>query len=147
MATLRFNFRGVGESEGDYSGSFGEADDARAAASHLLRETRLDSVTLAGYSFGAMVALLAGHDHPAVSHQVAIGLPVTMFDTGFLAGCSKPSLFVLGDRDPYCPYDALERLVDSLPAPKRLVRVPGGDHFLVGFEDRVAEAVESFLCD
>src|SRR5262245_47291491 len=62
VATLRFNFRGVGDSEGRYGAGVGEADDARAAVALLRERARVSQVTLAGYSFGAMVALRAGHD-------------------------------------------------------------------------------------
>lgn len=145
MATLRFNFPGVGASEGSYSGFFGETEDARAAVDLLRTKGGIGEVALVGYSFGGMITLLAGHDHPAVRELVVIGMPTTMFEIESLSACSKPKLFVLGDRDRFCPMKSLESLVDSLPPPKRLVALAGADHFFVGFEDRVAEAVASFL--
>jgi hypothetical protein len=144
IAALRFDFRGVGRSEGAYGGGVGEAEDARAAVAFVRERTGLGSVTLAGYSFGALVALLAGHDDPGVDRLAAIALPATMFDTGFLAACTKPRLFLLGDRDQYCPYPALERVVAALPEPKTLRCLHGADHFLSGYEDEIANQVARF---
>lgn len=144
-ATLRFNFPGVGASEGSYSGYFGETEDARAALTELRNRSGISEVALVGYSFGALITLLVGHDHPGVRDLAAIGLPTTMFEIEALTACNKPKLFVLGDRDRFCPLGMLETLVASLPPPKRLVTLAGADHFLVGFEERVAETVETFL--
>jgi alpha/beta superfamily hydrolase len=144
VATLRFNFRGVGESEGRYSGTL-EIEDARAAVA-LLRE-RLPGapVALGGYSFGAMVALAAGHDHPDVDRLFAIALPVTMFDASAILPSTKPKLFVTGDRDPYCPYAALESLVASLAGDNRLVPLAGADHFLAGYGEALGDTVAGFV--
>jgi alpha/beta superfamily hydrolase len=144
VATLRFNFRGVGESEGRYSGTL-EVEDARAAVA-LLRE-RLPGapVALGGYSFGAMVALAAGHDHPDVDRLFAIALPVTMFDASAILPSTKPKLFVTGDRDPYCPYAALESLVASLAGDNRLVPLAGADHFLAGYGEALGDTVAGFV--
>ncbi len=144
-ATLRFNFPGVGASEGSYSGYFGETEDARAALAELQSRSGIGEVAIVGYSFGALITLLVGHDHPAVRELAAIGLPTTMFEIEALTACNKPKLFVLGDRDRFCSLSALETLVASLPPPKRLVALAGADHFLVGFENLVAETVATFL--
>jgi uncharacterized protein len=145
IATLRFNFRGVGGSEGRYSGGFAEAADARAAIDCLRTRLPQAILSLGGYSFGAIVALLAGHDDPAIDRLFAIALPATMFETGPLEASIKPKLFVLGDRDPYCAYPAMEALVARLHGDNALVRLEGADHFLFGFEDRVGEAVARFI--
>ncbi|MGH7897563.1 MAG: alpha/beta hydrolase [Candidatus Binatia bacterium] len=147
IASLRFNFRGVGASEGSYSGGFAEAEDARAALACLgerLPEARL---SLGGYSFGAIIALLAGHDRPDVARLFAIALPATMFETEFLAASAKPKLFLLGDRDQYCPLAALENLVKRLSGANSLVRLAGADHFLGGLERQVGEQVARFVAD
>lgn len=144
-ATLRFNFPGVGASEGSYSGFFGETEDARAALAMIQSKSGVGEVALVGYSFGALISLLVGQGHPAVREIVAVGLPTTMFEIESLAACCKPKLFVLGDRDRFCSLDALEALVASLSPPKRLVALAGADHFFTGFESRVAETVARFL--
>jgi alpha/beta superfamily hydrolase len=146
VATLRFNFRGVGGSEGRYSGgSWAEADDARAAVATLAQRVPQARMTLAGYSFGAMVALLAGHDWPEIERLIAIALPATMFDTGFLEHCAKPKLFLLGDTDQYCRFGDLESLVGRCAGGNRLVRLEGADHFLFGLEERIGEELVGFV--
>lgn len=144
-ATLRFNFRGTGRSEGAYAHGIGEADDARAAVALLREKSRIDTVALAGYSFGAMVALKAGHDHEDVDRLIAIAPPLPMFDVTFLYACAKPKLFLLGDGDQYCSYATLEQLGARLAGPTALHRLPGADHFLAGTEASIGHAVEQFL--
>jgi uncharacterized protein len=145
VATLRFNFRGVGESEGSYSGNLAEADDARAAVAWFRARLPQSRISLGGYSFGAMVALLAGHDAADVERLVAIALPATMFDCGPFRESVKPKLFLTGDRDQYCPLGVLEALVKALPGENALVRLAGADHFFAGHEAAIGEAVTRFL--
>ena len=144
FATLRFNFRGVGASEGSYDGGRGEIDDARAAVAWLRERTAPAAICLGGYSFGSIVALLAGHDRAEVERLFAIALPVSMFDAAPIVASHKAKLFVAGDRDPYCPWAALETLVQRLAGENSLVRLVGADHFLFGHEAKVAEAVTRF---
>jgi alpha/beta superfamily hydrolase len=145
IAALRFNFRGVGGSAGVYDGGSGEVDDARAAIDWLRRRIPDASIALGGYSFGAIVALRAGHDRADVERLFAIALPVTMFDGGSIAASRKPKLFLAGDHDAYCPLTALEALIPTLAGESSLHRLPGADHFLGGYEDDVGEAVASFV--
>ncbi len=145
VATLRFNFRGVGESEGRYSGGFDETEDALGALAVL--EARLPGarLMLGGYSFGAMIALRAGFDDRRVERLFAIAFPAALFDLGFLRESAKPKLFLLGDRDQYCPFAKLESEVGKLAGENRLVRLEGADHFLFGFEEKVGKAVAAFV--
>lgn len=146
IATLRFNFRGIGGSDGQYDGGAGEVDDARAAVAFIRERMAPVTVTLAGYSFGAMVALRAGHDLTGVDRLIAIAPPVSMFDLTFLNGCTKPKLFLVGDRDQFCPSNALERAVAALPGDTVVKRLGGADHFLFGSEASVGDEVVRFLC-
>jgi len=145
VAALRFNFRGVGDSEGSYSGNLSETEDARAALGLLNERFSGAALALGGYSFGAMVALAAGHDHPGVERLFAISLPATMFDASSFAASTKPKLFLLGDRDQYCPYPALEALVATFAGENELVKLSGADHFLAGFGQAIGEAVAKFV--
>jgi alpha/beta superfamily hydrolase len=146
VATLRFNFRGVGRSEGRYANGVGETADARAAVAFLRERTAAAAVALAGYSFGAMVALQAGHADPGVEGLAGIAPPLSFFDLGFAASCRKPKLLLAGDRDSYCSADALRRAAESLPQPIAWTIVAGADHFFVGHEKKVAETVADFVC-
>jgi uncharacterized protein len=145
VATMRFNFRGVGDSEGSYSGNLAETDDARAAVACLRARLPEAKIALGGYSFGAAVALLGGHADSDVESLFAIALPATMFDLGAIRASAKAKLFLLGDRDPYCPYAALESVVKGLAGENSLIRLCGADHFLFGFEQEIGEAVARFV--
>lgn len=144
VATLRFNFRGVGGSEGQYGDMVGEAADTRAALGALAARSGGARLALAGYSFGAAVALQVGASTTAVERLIAIAPPVAMFDLSFLAGYAKPVLFIAGDRDAYCPLDALESTASGLPA-ATVWRVAGADHFLVGREAAIGAAAADFV--
>jgi uncharacterized protein len=144
-ATLRFNFRGVGRSTGAYSGGAGEQQDARAALASLREHSGAASIILAGYSFGAMVALQAGHTLAAVDRLIAVAPPLAFFSLAFLADCSKPTLFVAGDRDQYCDSGELTRQLAGLATPHTQCIVTGADHFFYGVESAIAEAVSRFV--
>jgi uncharacterized protein len=145
VATLRFNFRGTGRSEGDHDEGRGERDDARAAVAFLAERSGASDLALAGYSFGAMVALAAGAEDARVGRLVAIAPPIASFDLSFLVACRRPKLFIAGDRDAYCPIVGLERTLAAIAEPCELVRLPGIDHFFMGAESEVARHVVRFV--
>ena len=103
-------------------------------------------MALAGYSFGAMVALQAGHDDPGVERLIAVAPPLSFFDVAFAASCRKPKLLLAGDRDSYCSADALRRAAESLPQPIAWTIIAGADHFFVRHEEKVGETVADFVC-
>src|ERR1039457_5918146 len=105
FATLRFNFRGVGASEGEHSGGSGETDDAKAAIQFLLSQPGVarDAAIRAGYSFGAAIAMRAGAELKEVVTIAAIALPVGMGDFSSAARSGKKIVLVAGDHDAYCP--------------------------------------------
>jgi alpha/beta superfamily hydrolase len=145
VATLRFNFRGAGRSEGEHDEGTGEREDARAAVAFLAERTGISRLALGGYSFGAVVALAAGADDARVERLAAIAPPVDWLDLSLLGTAAKPKLFVAGDRDPYCPMDALERALAGVAQPRELVRLSGVDHFFFGCEAEVARHVARFV--
>jgi alpha/beta superfamily hydrolase len=146
-STLRFNFRGVGRSEGTHGGGTAEIEDVRAAIA-FVRESS-ETVVLAGYSFGSWVAAsaLAGDD--SVSHLLLVAPPTSMFDYSTLAqdGVERARHFIVGDRDQFCDQGALQDLFDRLPEPKSLKIIGGADHFLFGHERALAEAVGEAMAD
>ena len=117
-ATLRFNFRGVGASEGEHDGGPGEVDDALAAMSYLLAQpgVRKEDAAMTGYSFGAMVALSAGYERAEIARVVAVALPLAMAEARVPDGASKPVLLVSGDRDSYSPVVGLQALASRIGA-------------------------------
>lgn len=133
-STLRFNFRGVGASEGRYAAGQGEQDDVRAAAAYLagLGKTVTD---LAGYSFGAWVNLRLRPPLATVRRQLLVAPPVAL-----------PELIVVvGDRDDFAAPDALRELLPVWQPAARLHVLAGVDHFYGNALDRLAARVEAAL--
>jgi alpha/beta superfamily hydrolase len=131
VATLRFNFRGVGLSEGAHDDGRGEQDDVRAAVDEMVRRFPALPLVLGGFSFGAVMALAAGLRDPRVQALFALGYPSTLQpDLSFLSGCTRPCLFVQGERDAFGPGETLRAGVTALGLPKASVAViAGSDHF------------------
>ena len=146
FATLRFNFRGVGSSEGEYDGGEGELDDVREAVAFLAGKAAVRSVMLVGYSFGASVSLRAGLTDPAVNRLVLVALPVAMV-TGPSNSTSKPVLLLSGDRDSYSQVEPLRTLASNLGSRARLEILAGADHFFGGYEARLSALIGAALAD
>lgn len=143
LATLRFNFRGVGRSGGVHADGEGEQEDLAAALDFL--EGQLESVPLgvAGYSFGAWVGSRLAHRERRVAALAAIAPPLAFHDFDFLAGSSRVTLLVGGSRDEYCPRDKLEALARRVPG-ARVALIEGADHFFFGKLYPLGEAVASW---
>ncbi len=143
-ASLRFNFRGAGGSEGVHDKGRGEQEDVRAAmaalATHLPAGSR---VGVMGYSFGAAMAARA--TRPSVP-QAPLGLiapPLGMYDFDVLQTSPGRLLLVAGTADSYCPVEALHRLAAITSAEERIVE--GADHFFFGKLYPLGEAIGAWL--
>jgi uncharacterized protein len=151
---LRFNFRGAGLSQGEHDQGEGEADDVRAALDWLDSEYHLPLI-FAGFSFGAAVGLRAACPDSRVKAVIGVGTPVgpvvadseapRNYTFDFLRECTKPKLFVSGDRDQFGPRAKLEELAASIPEPKKLVIVEGADHFFEGRLRELRETIEAWV--
>jgi alpha/beta superfamily hydrolase len=148
-ATLRFNFRGVGASEGEHDGGPGEVDDALAAMSFMLAQpgVRKETAAMTGYSFGAMVALSTGYERAEIARIVAVALPLAMADARVPDRASKPLLLVSGDRDSYSPVAGLQALASRIGASARLEIIVGADHFFGGRESELSRVLASAIVD
>lgn len=140
-ATLRFNFRGVGASEGKYGGGEGEIEDFRAALGEAAFRGGLP-IAAGGFSFGAAVALKAVSEDPRVDVYIGIGLPVASEAGRHLPRPRVPALFVVGERDSFGPPSRLRAFVGDSG---EIVEVPEADHFFDGKLEAVEEAVGRFL--
>ena len=137
---LRFNFRGTGRSEGAHDGT-AETGDVLAGMDWLERAFHLPLIVL-GFSFGAAMALraccLPAPSHRDVRALVALGLPTTAlgpaYQYSFLKNLDIPKLFLSGDRDQFAPAAQLTQIAASGAEPRRLILIPGADHF---FTDRL----------
>ena len=146
---LRFNFRGAGMSQGEHDQGNAEVEDVRTALDWLDREFHLPLI-FAGFSFGAAVGLRVACPDARVVAVIGLGLPVDaiddrVYDFEFLRDCGKPKLFVSGDRDQFASRANLEKVVHTLPEPKKLVVVEGADHFFEGRLRELREAIEGWI--
>ena len=140
-ATLRFNFRGVGLSEGRYDAGHGEVDDFRAALDEAERESRLPIVA-GGFSFGAAVALKAIAGDTRVTAAVALGLPLASESGRLVPRPSVPAFYAVGGNDTYAPPEEVRRFA----GPGAAFEVfPGADHFFEGSLDALGDAISRFL--
>jgi alpha/beta superfamily hydrolase len=152
MLALRFNFRGVGGSEGSFGEGVAEVADVAGAVEYLVARKEADGgrLYLMGYSFGASVGLRHVEMGPRFSAVVALCLPlgamtIGSLDEDFWRSYTRPRLFLAGDRDDICPLSELKSLVEGLPDPKKLIVLDGADHFLWGREQEIANHVADFL--
>lgn len=146
LPVLRFNFRGVGKSAGEFAHGGGEREDVRAALDLLSTRFPEVPVCMLGFSFGAVVALAVGTADRRVRALVALGVPAgSAADLGFLRGVTKPKLIVQGTEDIFGTHGQVETLFASLAQPKRLHWVEGADHFFTGKLNAVQTAVRCFL--
>jgi uncharacterized protein len=151
VAVLRFNYRGVNLSEGEYAHGEGELEDARAALLYLRQQYPDLPYTLAGFSFGARIALrlaCAARAEPSVANKdagarrvIAVGFPATEKDRVYLDGCTVPRVFIHSTHDQFESVGDLEALIATLPEPKRLIAIEASDHFFAGALDRLEDEV------
>ena len=147
LPVLRFNFRGVGLSNGTYDGGRGEGDDVRTALDYLAEQFPGRPLLVAGFSFGCWVGLCTGCGDERVSELAGLGLPVNNTDMTFLHQCSKPKIFLQGSRDQFGSLEKVEKLMEGVPEPKRLVIVEEADHFFSGKLDEVDAALRAWLVE
>ena len=141
-ATLRFNFRGVGASEGIHDKGLGEQDDVRAAIATLAARLPAGApVGVIGYSFGAHAAARA--TRPGDAPLGLVAPPLGMYDWAFLGRGGGPVLLTAGTRDDYCPAAALHRLAEATGAQERVIE--GADHFFFGKLYPLGEAIAAWL--
>ena len=149
LPVLRFNFRGVGRSDGKHDGGRGEQDDLRTVMDHLSRTFPGKPLLVAGYSFGAYVALHVGSRDDRAVALIGIGLPLSLVGFGFLRESAKPLAIIQGDRDEFGPLPQIMALAAALPGGARVVVVKDAPHNFAGRLDvlarRVTEAIPEAL--
>lgn len=139
--TLRFNFRGVGRSEGRFDRGHGELEDARAALAWLRARHPGTSPLVAGFSFGAWIAARLADSEGDVERLVLIAPPVGPADFEVLRTSSVPKLVLQGTQDEVCPLATLEARFATWAEPRRLVRIEGASHFFDRQLDELSKAL------
>lgn len=154
-AVLRFNFRGVGASDGEFDKGQGEMEDFRAALDYTAARYPGARLWAAGFSFGSWVALEVGATDDRVSALIGIAPPVMPstaasgmdYDFPNTRVSTKPKFFVQGEEDEICPVEGMRRFYATLEEPKELVVIEGADHLFEGKTAEVGEALEDLLGD
>ena len=140
-AVLRFNFRGVGKSQGRHDLGVGEIEDARAVLDWLRSRYPGLPYTLAGFSFGSRVILSLGCALPDAERLIALGFPAKRDPVGMLAECTVPKVLIQSTHDEYGPRAEMEAFYAQVAEPKRLIWIEAEDHFFAGGLDELERQV------
>jgi len=146
-AVLRFNFRGVGTSDGAWDEGRGEKEDFRAALDFMRSRHPDVPLWVAGMSFGAWIALTVGADDSRVTTLVGIAPPLSRYDFETVRTSGKPKFFVQGERDEICPLKEMYAFYSRCHDPKELVVIDAADHLFDGKVLEVGDAIEDLLGD
>ncbi len=153
LASLRFNFRGVGNSEGHFADGQGEVNDVGGAMDWLRTQPGIDwaRLYLVGYSFGAWVALRYAITDERIQGYVGLGFPAGRLleqptpSAAAIRAYARPKLFINGDADELTPLPLLRDFLAGLAEPKTLHILRAADHFFTGGTQEVGEIVGDFL--
>ena len=143
-STLRFNFRGVGRSEGSYDDGRGEQEDVRAALKFLSGQG-MSSFDLAGYSFGAWINALCIEELAQATRMVMVSPPVNFVSFDFLKYDPKIQLVIVGNRDDIAGYRTIEKLMPNWNPEAILRIIEGADHFYWGYTEELKAIIGEFL--
>jgi hypothetical protein len=141
--SLRFNFRGVGNSDGITGNGEGEREDLISVCNFLLNsEFGVKRILVIGYSFGATIAASVVSEFNEIIGYVAISYPFS-FIPQFIshAKVNKPKFFIIGDRDDFTTLNVFQKEYKEMPEPKNIKIFPGVDHFWSGSENILTETI------
>jgi hypothetical protein len=144
-AVLRFNFRGVGVSDGAFDEGVGEKDDFRAAVDFMARRYPGVPIWAAGMSFGSWIAMTAGAEDDRVTTLVGIAVPISLYDFSVVRLSTKPKFFIHGERDEICALRAVREFYGQASEPKDLVVIDTANHLFDGHVTEVSAAIEDLL--
>lgn len=142
--SLRFNFRGVGNSQGSHGNGIGEQADVHAAVSYLA-DLGLEQIDLAGYSFGAWVNALSSINEPRLANMIMVSPPVAFIDFGAISDLGSLRLIVAGSRDDIAPPDLIEKSYHKWNAETQFEIISGADHFYLGYIDKLEAILTAYL--
>ncbi|MEM7544419.1 MAG: alpha/beta hydrolase [Pseudomonadota bacterium] len=149
-SVLRFNFRGVGRSQGEFDQGIGELSDAASALDYLQSLKPDAKITfIAGFSFGAWIGMQLLMRRPEASGFISVAPPANMYDFSFLAPCPSSGLIINGDADRIAPQEDTLKLVEKLQAQKGISithqTVPGANHFFEQGMDDMTSRVRDYV--
>jgi alpha/beta superfamily hydrolase len=149
-STLRFNFRGVGRSQGSFARGEGELSDAASALDWLQAQNpNARNCWVGGFSFGAWIGMQLLMRRPEISGFISIAPPANMYDFSFLAPCPASGIIIHGGRDDIVPKADVDKLVDKLNLQKGITitykTIPDADHFFGQHIEEMMSLVDSYL--
>lgn len=144
--TLRFNFRSVGSSEGEYDNGIGEQEDVKAAL-HYLTQRGKKALDLAGYSFGSWVNALAISEVDTVDRMVMISPPVAFMDFKSVGLTPQIQLVVAGSRDQIAPPKLIGNMLPTWNPRAHFEIIDGADHFYLGYTGKLESLLTAYLKD
>jgi alpha/beta superfamily hydrolase len=150
FSTMRFNFRGVGRSQGVYDGGEGELCDAAAGLDWLQTYNPNSNICwVAGFSFGAWIAMQLLMRRPEISGFISLAPPANTHDFSFLAPCPSSGLVLHGTKDEIVPEEAMDKLVTKLRSQSNIVidhhSIDGADHFFNDKHEELVNHVNDYL--
>jgi alpha/beta superfamily hydrolase len=144
---LRFNFRGVGRSDGTWDNGRGELDDYRAATDFLASKYPDLEMWAAGFSFGSYIAMTCGADDERMCALIGIAPPVDRYEFASVKLSAKPKFIIHGERDEIISLKAVREFYARLEEPKELVEIDRAGHLFDGQSQEVGDALEDLLGD
>lgn len=150
FSVMRFNFRGVERSQGEFDNGVGELSDA-ATALDWLQANNPDASTcwISGFSFGAWIAMQLLMRRPEIEGFVSISPPASMYDFSFLAPCPASGMVLMGDQDDVVQEEAVAKLAGKLSGQKHIdveyQVIEGADHYYRGKLDQFNGALDSYI--
>jgi uncharacterized protein len=146
FSVLRFNFRGVGKSQGKYDDGVGELSDA-ATALDWLQTQNPDAPTcwISGFSFGAWISLQLLMRRPEIEGFVAASPPANLYDFSFLSPCPSAGLITQGDKDDVVSEEAVNKLAGKLGVQAEYKVISGADHYYRGVEEELSNQVTDYI--
>lgn len=150
FTVMRFNFRGVGRSQGEFDHGIGELSDA-ATALDWLQSFNPDArqCWIAGYSFGAWIGMQLLMRRPEISGFISVSPPANLYDFSFLAPCPTSGLITHGDEDKIVPQEDIEKMVERLQAQRGIdisyESIKGANHFYDQENELLISKVNSYL--
>ncbi len=150
FACLRFNFRGVGRSQGRYDKGEGELSDAAAVLDWLrAKNPNSQQCWVAGFSFGAWIGMQLLMRRPEINGFISVAPPANLYDFNFLAPCPASGLFIQGDQDNIVPVDEVNKLAAKLNQQKGVMVeekiISGADHFFASKIDKIDKHITYYL--
>ena len=142
--TLRFNFRGVGESQGYYDEGVGEQNDVLAALSYL-EKIGIKEIDLAGYSFGAWINAQVARKNIPVRNMIMVSPPVGFVNFHPITSIASLKLVVTGGRDEIAPAHLIKKMLPAWNSNAVFEIIDGADHFYGRYVDELESVLSSYL--